>query len=471
VSDHPLNDSAEWISAPISPYVSAKDADRRVFWIAWIALAVAAVWVRTAGLHAGLLYPDGYDYLLMARGIASHLQPTLHLGPGGVLFSPPLDAAVKPMFPALTALLSAVMPLRTAANVVTVAGGAGTVVFAGLLCLRLTGSQAAGLTAGVCALVSPALSFWSGFTGPDALAPALALAAMLLVLDGRAAWSGIVAAMSVATRPEWALAWAVIAVVALVRRERRAAAVNALIAAAFTLALVLAVLRPPLGAHFGLHAGGVGAGAVLGSGAARSLLRDDWPLLALALFGVFTALRRGLRREAFVMLAVLAVLCAAYLAKNPGSERYLSQLVPLLCVCAGFAVLAIPGRLARLALGPGAVTAAALLWLTAAEPTLGDSQFAAVAAKLRTLPAGRIVTAAPEAYGYLLPGRRIELMRPGAHGLIVLDGAQRTYAPSLTAVGKRVGRVRTADGFERPDGTIDEAPTRLVRGAVAVKTG
>lgn len=452
----------------MTDYVTARFGYRRRFvWLAWIALGSVSLWLRAGGLHGALLYPDGYDYLLMARGIASHLQPTLHLGPGGVLFSPPLDAAVKPLFPALTALLSVVVPLRTAADLITVAGGAGTVVLTGLVCLRLTGSQAAGLTAGVCALVSPALSFWSGFVGPDPLAPALALAAVLLMLDRRAVPAGVVAALCIATRPEWLLAWGVVVVVALARRDDRAAAGNALIAAAFTLALILAVLRPPLGAHFGLH-DPIAAQTVLRSGAARSLVRDDWPLIALAAIGLITAVRRRLHLEAYVLVAIVAVLSTAYLAKNPGSERYLSQLVPLLCICAGFAVSSLR---AWSAAAPGVIAAAALLLLTVAEPTVGNDPFAAVAARLRATPASSIVTAAPEAYGYLLPDRRIELMHPGARGLVVLDGAQRAYAPSLTAVGATLGVVTTDDGFERPNGSIDYAPARLVRGIVVLRTG
>ncbi len=450
----------------MNPDVSASRRNRRLHWFPWIALAVAAVLLRAAGLHDGLIYPDGYDYLLMARGIASHLQPTLHLGAGGVLFSPPLDAAVKPFFPAVTAILSIVFPLRTAANVVTVIGGAGTVVLAGLVCLRITGSQTAGLLAGACALTSPALAFWSGFTGPDALAPALALGAALLMLDRRPVAGGIVAALCVATRPEWLLAGLVVAAVAATRRDRRAGVANALIAGAFTLALIYAVLRPPLGTHLGLHAG-TGAHAILGSGAVRALVEHEWPLIVVALIGLLVAVRRGLRSEAATLAGVLAVLTAVYLVKNPGSERYLSQLVPLACVCAGMAVMALSWRSAAVA---AAVTLTAQMSLTVAEPAVGVEPFTAVAARLRALSARTIVTAAPEAYGYLLPARRVELMRPGARGLVVLDGAQRTYAPRLNARGEIVARINQLNGFARPDGTIDRAPVLVVRGTV-VRTG
>jgi hypothetical protein len=423
--------------------------------------------MRADGLHAGLLYPDGYDYLLMARGIAAHLQPTLQLGPGGMLFSPPLDAALKPVFPAMVALLSAFLPLRSAADLLTVVGGGATVVLTGLVCLRLTRSQLAGLGAAVLALLSPALGFWSGFTGPDALAPALALATLLLALDEQPAAAGVIGALCVATRPEWLLAAAVLAGGGLLRRDTRSSAVRALIAGAFSLALIVGVLRPPLGAHLGLHSA-AGAGAVLGAGAAHALLRDDWPLLGLACVGLVIALRGQLRREGGLLLAVLAVLTTAYLMKNPGSERYLSQLVPLLCVCAGIAMSALP---LRPGIATAALAAAASIWLTTGEPLLGSDPFGAVASRLRALGPATIVTAAPEAYGYLLPHARIEPMRPGVSGLVVLDGAQRAYAPARAAAGRTLAAVTPKDGFERPDGTLDYAPARLVRGVVTVTTG
>jgi len=433
----------------------------------WCAVACLVLAVRWRGLHSGLVYPDGYDYLLMARGIAEHLQPTVHLGAGGMLFSPPLDAAVKPLFPALVALLSAVMPLRTGADVLTVSGGAATVLLTGLVSLRLTGSQLAGLSAGALALVSPALGFWSGFTGPDALAPALALATVLLALDERAAAAGVTGALCVATRPEWGLGGVLLVAAALARPRSRAAVPNALIAAAFTLALIVGILRPPLGHHFAIHAS-ASAAAALSSSAVGTLLRDDWPIVLLAAAGLVVATTTRLRLYAVLLLGTMAVLAVVYLTKNPGSERYLSQLLPLMCVSAGIAISALPERAGA---SVGVMAAAALLWLTVAAPGVGHNPFAPIASRLGGLRSATIVTAAPEAYGYLLPNRRIALMKPGARGLVVLDGAQRVYAAALTARGRTVASVSPEDGFERPDGTIDYTPTRIVRGVVAVRTG
>ena len=56
-------------------------------------------------------------------------------------------------------------------------------------------------------------------------------------------------------------------------------------------------------------------------------------------------------------------------------------------------------------------------------------------------------------------------MRPGARGLVLLDGAQRAYDPGLGARGRTVARLPAE--FLRPDGRLDESPAVLVRGAVA----
>lgn len=456
------------LRVPPLPRLTAGVIDRRrLVWLGWIGLGLASLLLRAGALHSGLLYPDGYDYLLMARGIAAHLQPTLHLGPGGMLFSPPLDAAVKPMFPALTALLGLVLPLRSAADCLTVAGGAATVVLTGMVVRRLTGSELAGLSAGALALFSPALGFWSGFTGPDALAPALALATVLLALSDRATAAGVMAGVCIATRPEWALAALVLLAAAVARRRTRAAAANAAIAGAFTLALIFGVLRPPLGAHLTLHAP-AGARTALGSTAVSTLLRDDWPLLLLSAGGVICAAARGLGRQAGLLVAAITLLATAYLTKNPGSERYLSQLIPLLCICAGIALSAFPARLVAVATP---IALAALITATAAMPAVGGDPFARIAARLQALRPATVVTAAPEAYGYLLPRLRIGPMTPGARGTIVLDGAQRMYAPRLSAHGHILTTVAPGEGFERPDGTLDNRPARVVRGLVTVRTG
>src|SRR5947208_762134 len=82
------------------------------------------VHLRLRALHPGLLYPDGYQYLLMARGIGEHLQPVATLGHGGDTLAPSADAAAKPLFPALVALIETLglSPIDAARVVAALAG-------------------------------------------------------------------------------------------------------------------------------------------------------------------------------------------------------------------------------------------------------------------------------------------------------------------------------------------------------------
>jgi hypothetical protein len=97
--------------------------------------------------------------------------------------------------------------------------------------------------------------------------------------------------------------------------------------------------------------------------------------------------------------------------------------------------------------------------------------FPAVAGGLeRRLGDGRepLVTAAPDAYGFWLPEQRVRRMRPGIHGAILLDAAQRLYEPRLTADGRVVARVGGTLAFSRPDLEIDTDPAVLVVGSVVI---
>ena len=78
------------------------------------------------------------------------------------------------------------------------------------------------------------------------------------------------------------------------------------------------------------------------------------------------------------------------------------------------------------------------------------------------------MTAAPDAYGFLLPDHSVIRMRPGIRGAILLDAAQRLYEPRLTADGRVVARVGGALAFSRPDLEIDADPAILVVGSVVI---
>src|SRR6266487_697919 len=200
--------------------------------------------LRLHQLQPGLLYPDGYQYLLMAKGIAAHGRPLLTLGAGGDTLLPNVDAAAKPLFPALVTLLHSLgFGWLAAARTITALAGAGVVVLAGHVARRLTGSWAAAAVAATGCIVSRDLAFWGGFPGPEALGHASALA----FLARRPRLGGILAALAVLTRPELLLVLLAGATVGAVRVHLRQATFRALVSFTATLTLVLASLRPPLG--------------------------------------------------------------------------------------------------------------------------------------------------------------------------------------------------------------------------------
>ncbi len=461
-----------------------------------VGLAVLAglVALRWRAMHQGLLYPDGYQYLLMARGIQEHLQPVATLGPGGDLLAPSPDAAAKPLFPALVALAgwAGLAPLAAARAVAAVAAAA-VAPLAGLLALRLGATRAGAILAAVLCLASPALGYWLGFAGPEGLTEALALAAAVALLSERPVLGGILAGLAVTARPEL-LAVAVAALLAaLVAPRLRHSAVVAAAAGLASVAVVLGVLRPPLTPHvLALLAGaaalgtvaavavvaagrlslrgsvamlaplGALAGLAIAHGAGwRSLAGDDWGLLALAATGLAVAAGSGSRAHAFRLVSLVLPLGAAYWWKNPGSERYAAVLVPALAVLAGLGI----GRLRPVVLA-GAAAVALTGALAATTPAVGTDSFHAIATRLEHGPPGPLVTAAPDAYGVLLPDRAVLVARPGAVGLVLVDGAARAYAPGLRVRGRVVERIPAGPGFLRPDGRLDDAPALVVRGAV-----
>jgi hypothetical protein len=208
----------------------------------------------------------------------------------------------------------------------------------------------------------------------------------------------------------------------------------------------------------------------LASAGFRSLGADDWPLLALAGAGALLAARRPRSRATLLRLATLAApLALIYAWKNPDSARYAAQLVPALALAAALGV----GLLARprlpLVAAAGAAAVAVALVSPLAKP--GPDAFRALAPGLAESPAGPLVTAAPDAYGVLLPQRTILVMRPGASGLVLIDAAARAYEPDLRIAGKLVATIPAPVEFRRPDGRLDAAPALLYRGRVVSRAG
>ena len=468
--------------------------------LATLASFPVALVVRLDQHHSSLLYPDGYQYLLMARGIGEHFQPTTVLGPGGDAFVPNADAAVKPLFPLVVAAVHAVgMSWLDAATLATVVAGAWAVTAVALLVRGLSGSTAAGLAAGALVIASPSVAFWTGFSGPDPLAVALVFSSALAFVDRRARLGGVLAGLAVAARPEMVLLALAAGVLALRDERSRVELRRAAPAAVITASLVFAVLRTPatindwrfalilpiaLGAlvlvtrappdvlRYGAVASvALMAVVLLDRPGPATLWQDDRPLLVLAAVALLTLLRdRDQSSAALVVVGGVLLLGGVYLVKNPALGRYFALLLPAAALVAGLALAALPGRFR--AAGIAVVAGVAALGLLHPVPGSRDyDMFPAVAGGLeRRLGDGRepLVTAAPDAYGFWLPDQRVRRMRPGIHGAILLDAAQRLYEPRLTADGRVVARVGGTLAFSRPDLEIDTDPAVLVVGSVVI---
>ncbi len=457
-----------------------------------------ALSVRLSQHHAALLYPDGYQYLLMARGIGEHLQPTTVLGPGGDGFAPSPDAAAKPLFPLLVAGVHALgIDWLDSARVVTATAAAMAVTAVALLVSKLSGSRLAGVAAGLLLLASPSLGFWSGFSGPDPLAQALVLAAAFAFLHRRPRLGGVLIGLAVSARPEIALLAVAAAVVAMRNEETRRDLGHAAPVAVITGSLIFSVLRTPLtfpdwrlvslvpvllvavglvaiaplallrcAAMTGLA---TAAFVILTESGPGALWRNDWPLLVLGAGGFILLIRdRSRSNLAAFVLGVGLLLGAVYLAKNPSLERYFSLLLPLAAIIVGVAVTSLSHRARPLALG--AIALAIVAGFLRPVPGSRDYDMFSVVAKrvAPTLESRALVTAAPDAYGFWLPSTTVREMRAGVRGAILLDAAQRLYEPGLTAKGRVVGRVTDEIAFSRPNGDIDADPAVLVAGRVVV---
>jgi 4-amino-4-deoxy-L-arabinose transferase-like glycosyltransferase len=463
-----------------------------------VALAAAALYLRLSQHHSALLYPDGYQYLLMARGISEHFQPTTVLGPGGDTFAPSADAALKPLFPLLVAGVHTLgLSWLDAARLVTVVAGAFTVIAVTLLVSKLSGSTLAGLAAGLLFLSSPSVGFWSGFSGPDPLAQALALAAALAFVHRRPRVGGILTGLAIAARPEMVIVAAVAAVASLRTEEARRDLARAAPAAIVTGSLVFTLLRAPITiqdwrlvwlsplvlAIVGLLVFVPSAllrwAAITALGAVVLLVhtwsgpegvwRDDWPLLLVAAAG-FLVLMQDERRQAIACFgfAVVLLLGAVYVLKNPALPRYFSLLLPVAAVLAGVATTSLPRW--AMPLGFGAIALAAGTGFLRPEQGNRDyDMFSLVAQRVApALDSTPLITAAPDAYGFWLPTKGVRAMQPGARGTVLLDAAQRLYEPGLTAKGRVIARVTEEIAFSRPNGEIDAGPAVLVAGRVVV---
>jgi hypothetical protein len=442
--------------------------------------------VRTLEARGALLYPDGYQYLLMARGIASHLTPTIQLGPQGAFFVPSADASLKPLFPAIVALAHlAGAGWAQAARDVSIVSGAASVTLCALLTKRLTASFTLAAVAGLIVLFEPNTRYWAAFSSPDSLGQALALGAVLAAVSARPRLGGLLAGLAIFARPEVGLLLVAGAVVAAVRPAYRHRALDFATSALSTAGVVLIVLRPPLQLRLeevvvallgALTAAvlailapprvGVAAGlAALVVGAARGSALPSQAaheLLVVLLFVAALTLARHDRAAAVVSVAAGA-LVLGYELRNGASARYLTQLVPLVAVGIAVGAAHVRAKVWRpLAIGGAGLGVFAVVTYAAPVPP-GPDMFHSVAAALPHT-AQPILTSADDAYGFLLYPASVRPLTRGAHGLVLVDATTRAYDPGLVVHGRILERLPVGDGFVTPLGRLDRGSALLIQG-------
>jgi hypothetical protein len=239
-------------------------------------------------------------------------------------------------------------------------------------------------------------------------------------------------------------------------------------------AVAVVAIAPPgrvvLGVTAAVLLGAVALASMAAPGLAE-LWREDWPALCLGLAGFALAFADPARRGVAVLILLAGVLLGAvYSVKNPELERYFANMLPLAAVLAGLGAAAVvrKGRVPAISVAAAIALACLGGFLRTSVGNYDEDVFSRLARRLpAVLPSsGQLVTAAPDAYGFWLPAQPVRAMRPGLRGLILLDPAQRAYAPHLRADGKVVARLESDLAFTRPDGEIDAGAAVLVAGRV-----
>lgn len=437
----------------------------------------------------------------MARGIGEHLRPVTQLGPEGAHWLPNADASWKPLFPALVALGDALglAPLSTAQLIIALSSALLVVASGAIVWLYGRSVWATLVTLALVAL-SPSVRHWQAFIGPDALAPALALSAAALALAGQPIACGLLVGLAAGARPEWGVVALVLLIAAIMLPRHRRAALRALGAAAGSYLTLLLLLWPPIeigavqlliglgsvtaiGIALGIAiawdgtwsrvviGGAVGLALAAGIACAIAqerlhglalLVRDDpWIVLAaLALaLGIWN---HRTRRVSLAAAAALLVLVVVYLTKNPGSERYLSQLVAPAAVVVGIAVSGLPRRL-QPAIAAGAVVLALGGAVLAPAHLRGPDPLLPIAVALPK-STSLLIVGQPEGISFYRPDLSLTPYVIGARGLIVSDPIARDYAPSVGVEGTVVKTIPLDFAVRHRNGSLDLQEIRITRG-------
>lgn len=432
-----------------------------------IALTGLGLVLRLGNLSPYLVYPDSYTSIVVADTIGRTGAVVANLGAGGLIY-PDFFGWTRPGYPLLVALVHTMgFSLVEAGRGVALAAGVACVPAAAWLGFEVTRRRGAALAAAGLASISFASVVWSGFVLTETTGNLILLILLAAtwhwrrrqpeLLDPRDYLTGLLLAVAILTRYEYALIAPIILLASGPRLSPSVRWLNIAGSAGLILGLAVLILRPfdpdpayalsqvtsfiPI-AIVGLVAGAVllvlgrfvhlapqrarivslalfaailAAAAVWASNGYPGLItfaQQDGLIVWLGLLGLILMLYRHHTRSAgWLILASIIVLAAAYFRVNPTMARYGTHLLPLLIVPASYLILE-AWDLRRRTIRAGALTIIAALALYQSYLTFGGlrsdqagiwfkpgyEQTAALLAAPYIPEAAVIFTALPEPY-------------------------------------------------------------------------
>jgi 4-amino-4-deoxy-L-arabinose transferase-like glycosyltransferase len=340
------------------------------------------------------VYPDSYQSVTVAQNLKNYHRLAAPLGQNGLVY-PDFFGWTRPLYPLLILFFSLFgMSLFTAAHVVSILAGCLAIFAIYALTNCVLKSKAAGLIAALLLAISYNHAVWGGFILTEPLGILmLSLALWQLWRNKTLAdnWfinkdilTGLIFALAILTRYEY---FVLLLPAALIADKKRAASIisTALLAVILALALlhpfsggwawiwgqikdyifvVIGIAAIILIGYFAIksrkanlksaeqHAAKIAVGALVLAWLLliidHSIYSGLWvfaindPLLTYGAFAGLVLLllsKKAERRLGFMLLAGLIILGAVYYHINPNMDRYITHLLPIMLVAAGYGIL------------------------------------------------------------------------------------------------------------------------------------
>jgi hypothetical protein len=378
-----------------------KDWLRNNFWpygVLLVFLAVAGVIIQLHNISHYNVYPDSYQSVTVAQNLKTYHRLVAPMGNGGIVY-PDFFGWTRPLYPFLIVAVSwSGANLFTAAHIIAAAAGVLGIFAVFALTTSVLKSKKAGLFAALLLAISYNHAIWGGFIFTETLGILMLTLALWSLWANRnvaEAWfanrdiaTGMLFALAALTRYEYIVLLVPAAFLAgsklCLKRTSSIVATNLVL-----VFLVLALLHPFTGGFlwvwdqlksFVIILGASLVAILLSLGAVkkyktklpriemwacrvallllalgivfvvldqqlypglRQFAQDDFALCLAALFGLFVLLtgNRQNQRIGLLLLAGILILLAGYYRVNPGMERYVTHLSPLLLVAGGYGIL------------------------------------------------------------------------------------------------------------------------------------